>query len=110
MSGAMMKSTKPRCLVNSKHSLTVPKCMTVTSWCQESWRKKMSKSSLNTLTLTQTIDGLKKKTFSLKELYEAVNLAIEENTKLNVFITLDKDTLKKAEQANSLPLMGVPVA
>src|SRR3989344_3131057 len=111
MSGAMMKSTKPRCLVNSKHSLTVPKCMTVTSWCQESWRKKMSKSSLNTLTLTQTIEGLKQKTFSLQELYGAINQAIEQNNqKLNAYLTLDDKALAKAEKTTHLPLMGVPIA
>jgi len=71
----------------------------------------MSKSSLNTLTLTQTIEGLKQKTFSLQELYGAINQAIEQNNqKLNAYLTLDDKALAKAEKTTHLPLMGVPIA
>lgn len=68
-------------------------------------------SKLNTLTLRQTLDGLKKKEFSLTELYQSVDQAItKENKELNVYLTLDKEALKRAEKSNKFPLMGVPVA
>lgn len=68
-------------------------------------------AKLNTLTLRQTLDGLQKKAFSLAEVYSDVEAAIAaHNKKLNIYLTLEKDALKKAEKASDLPLMGVPVA
>jgi aspartyl-tRNA(Asn)/glutamyl-tRNA(Gln) amidotransferase subunit A len=71
----------------------------------------MSKTSLNSLTLKQTLDGLKSKDFSLTELYDSVNQAIKkDNQKFNIYVTLSQDPLQKAEKSSRLPLMGVPVA
>jgi aspartyl-tRNA(Asn)/glutamyl-tRNA(Gln) amidotransferase subunit A len=66
---------------------------------------------LNALTLRQTLDGLQKKEFSLSEVYADVEAAIAaDNKKLNVYLTLEKDGVKKGEEVSKLPLMGVPVA
>jgi len=68
-------------------------------------------SKLNTLTLQQTLTGLKQKEFSLAELYQATLEAIDEkNKELNIYLTLDDEVLKKAEKSSNLPLMGVPIA
>lgn len=67
--------------------------------------------SLNSLTLTQAIAGLKKKQFSLAELYQETFAAIKrDNERLNSFLTLDEKALEKAEQCADSSLMGVPIA
>ena len=54
---------------------------------------------LNTLTLAKTISLLKTKEVSHKELYDDVSAEIEKSNKsLNIFLALDKDAEKKAEE------------
>ena len=65
----------------------------------------------NTLTLKQTIDKLRRKEISLEELYRDTHKAIEDaNSKLNVYLSLDNLAIKKAEEASTKPLAGVPIA
>ncbi len=66
---------------------------------------------LNQLTLTQTIEGLKKNQFSLDELYQAVDQAIgKKNKKLNAYLTLNEKSLATAKKQSKKALMGVPIA
>jgi aspartyl-tRNA(Asn)/glutamyl-tRNA(Gln) amidotransferase subunit A len=66
---------------------------------------------LNELTLTKAISGLKEKQFSLEEIYADVNQSIsDQNEKLNVYLTLDDQAAKKAEQVGNNSLMGLPIA
>ncbi|HEX9817840.1 MAG TPA: amidase family protein [Patescibacteria group bacterium] len=68
-------------------------------------------SKLNNLTLQQTLNGLEKKEFSIADLYQDINRAItNQNKNLNVYLTLNKASLKLAKKSVDLPLMGVPVA
>ena len=68
-------------------------------------------SKLNTLTLQQTLDGLKQKKFSLVELYQDTLQAIKQvNSKLNIYLTFNDQALEQAKKAANLPLMGIPVA
>lgn len=66
---------------------------------------------LNKLTLTKTIQGLKNKKFSHRELYTDVQKSIEQqNNKLNVYLTLNDEALDTAEKLIETPLAGVPIA
>lgn len=72
-------------------------------------------STLHTLTLKQTLDGLTKKEFSADDVAKDVLTAIEkDNKKLNIFVTVNKDTEKEAKKAekpsNKLPISGIPLA
>ena len=52
---------------------------------------------LNKLTLTKTIQGLKNKKFSHRELYADVQKSIEQQNKdLNVYLTLNEKALDTA--------------
>lgn len=67
--------------------------------------------NLNTLTLRQAIEKLRRKEISLTELYRDTHKAIEDaNSKLNVYLSLDNQAISKAEKATSKPLAGVPIA
>ena len=66
---------------------------------------------LNKLTLAQTIEGLKNKKFSHRELYADVQKNIEEKNKsLNIYLTLNNQALDQAEKLLNTPLAGAPIA
>jgi len=66
---------------------------------------------LNTLTLTETIQKLKAKEISHAELYKDLHETIAENNeKYNIYLTLDNEAVKKAENLLSTPLAGTPIA
>jgi len=66
---------------------------------------------LNQLTLKQTITKLRAKEISLKELYADVFKEIEKiNSKLNIYLAIDKKAIEKAEKNIDKPLLGVPIA
>ncbi len=66
---------------------------------------------LNTLTLVDALDLLKRKEISLEELYRDITWAIEANNKdLNVYLTVNHKAIKEAEAAANLPLSGIPIA
>ena len=64
---------------------------------------------LNTLTLKQVIEMLRKKEISLSDLYKDIHEAIAvDNAKLNIYLALDPEALKKAQIVRESPLAGVP--
>lgn len=66
---------------------------------------------LNALTLTETIKKLKAKEFSHKELYLDIDKQIQQSNKtLNIYLSLDKQALQKAEKLLDTPLAGIPIA
>lgn len=66
---------------------------------------------LNELTLKKAIDLLDKKEISLKDVYKDINEKIEkDNKKLNIYLSLDKNAVKKAEKQKNKPLRGLPIA
>ena len=66
---------------------------------------------LNTLTLTEVITKLKAKEISHAELYKDIHEAIaDKNEKLNVYLSLDKEAVAKAEELLDTPLAGAPIA
>ncbi|MBP7740998.1 aspartyl/glutamyl-tRNA amidotransferase subunit A [Candidatus Woesebacteria bacterium] len=65
----------------------------------------------NKLTLKQSLDQLKNGDLKLEDLYHDVNQEIEkQNKKLNVYLTLENQTIEKANKNFDKPLMGVPIA
>ncbi len=80
------------------------KLMRGTLLCQELLMK-------NKLTLKQTLDQLKNNKLSIDDLYADINKSIvDQNKKLNIYLTLDDNALEKAKRAKNTPLMGVPIA
>ncbi|PIZ55851.1 Asp-tRNA(Asn)/Glu-tRNA(Gln) amidotransferase GatCAB subunit A [bacterium (Candidatus Torokbacteria) CG_4_10_14_0_2_um_filter_35_8] len=82
---------------------------------------KNSKNSLNSLTLSETHNGLRKKKFSSSELTQACLTQIEKfDDKIKAFVTVSKEeALKQADMADrkiakkedlDKPLLGIPVA
>jgi aspartyl-tRNA(Asn)/glutamyl-tRNA(Gln) amidotransferase subunit A len=65
---------------------------------------------LNTLTLKQTLDQLKEKKISLKEVYSDLRKSLSQNEKLNAYLTLNEEMETQAEERKNSPLAGVPVA
>jgi len=66
---------------------------------------------LNTLTLKKTLTLLEKKEISLDDLYHDLWKVYEEkNQLLNVYLSVDKDALKKAKENENKPLKGIPIA
>jgi aspartyl-tRNA(Asn)/glutamyl-tRNA(Gln) amidotransferase subunit A len=66
---------------------------------------------LNNLTLKQTLDKLKTKNISLEELYKDIFLQIESyNNKLNIYLSIDKNSLNEAKKNKDRKLAGVPIA
>lgn len=66
---------------------------------------------LNTLSLSEIIEKLKAKEISHAELYKDIHEAIaEKNEKLNVYLTLDNESVAKAEKLLDTPLAGAPIA
>ncbi len=66
---------------------------------------------LNTLTLKKALTLLEKKEISLDDLYRDLWKAYEEkNQSLNVYLSVDKDALKKAKENENKPLRGIPIA
>jgi aspartyl-tRNA(Asn)/glutamyl-tRNA(Gln) amidotransferase subunit A len=66
---------------------------------------------LNKLTLAETIKKLKAKEFSHKELYLDIEKQIQESNKTcNIYLSLDKQALQKAEKLLDTPLAGAPIA
>lgn len=66
---------------------------------------------LNELTLTQAIDKLTSKQISHAELYQDIHDEIaQKNEELNIYLSLDRDAVKKAEKLIRTPLAGAPIA
>lgn len=66
---------------------------------------------LSRLTLKGALDGLEKNKFSLEEIYSGVVAQTEaNNSKLNVYLTLNKNAKKDAEAVVDKPLKGLPIA
>jgi aspartyl-tRNA(Asn)/glutamyl-tRNA(Gln) amidotransferase subunit A len=66
---------------------------------------------LNTLTLVETIKKLKAKEISHRELFQDIDNEIQKsNKKFNIYLSLDKQALQKAEKLLNAPLAGVPIA
>ncbi|GIW64472.1 MAG: hypothetical protein KatS3mg092_0405 [Patescibacteria group bacterium] len=66
---------------------------------------------LNTLTLKKALTLLEKKEISLDDLYHDLWKVYEEkNQLLNVYLSVDKDALKKAKENENKPLKGIPIA
>jgi aspartyl-tRNA(Asn)/glutamyl-tRNA(Gln) amidotransferase subunit A len=66
---------------------------------------------LNKLTLRQSIDKLKNKEISIRDLYADVEKAIEEkNSSLNVYLSQDLEARQKGEKLLDKPLAGLPFA
>jgi len=66
---------------------------------------------LNRLTLTKALTLLKKKEISLSELYKDIHEVIEEdNSKYNIYLSIDNEAIRKAELAKDKPLAGIPIA
>lgn len=66
---------------------------------------------LNTLTLTKTIELLKKKEISLDDLYTDTQEAVsEKNKELNVYLAMNEEAFEDAKHRVDLPLAGVPIA
>lgn len=72
-------------------------------------------SSLNSLTLKKTVEGLIKKEFSANDVLKDVSEAIKkDNSKLNIFVTINEkaneETTKSALPSHKKPLAGIPIA
>ena len=66
---------------------------------------------LNTLTLTQAIDMLRRKEISHSDLYRDIHEAIaQQNSRFNIYLALDNEAVRKAEKNLQAPLAGVPIA
>ncbi|MDQ3008244.1 MAG: aspartyl/glutamyl-tRNA amidotransferase subunit A [bacterium] len=66
---------------------------------------------LNTLTLTQAIQGLKKKDFSSVELAAAVTQSITDgNTELNIYLNTSDVLSEEVIASHDTPLAGAPIA
>jgi aspartyl-tRNA(Asn)/glutamyl-tRNA(Gln) amidotransferase subunit A len=66
---------------------------------------------LNELTLKESIDALDKKEITLEEIYHDVDAAYQENNKkLNIYLNVDHDALKKAKTNQTKALRGLPIA
>ena len=66
---------------------------------------------LNTLTLVETIKKLKAKEISHRELFQDIDTEIQKsNKKFNIYLSLDKQALQKAEKLLDTPLAGIPIA
>jgi len=76
------------------------------------YQESLKKNNMNnTLTLKQTIDKLKAKELTHKQLYKDLNNCIDtQNKKLNIYLTIDKNAQKKSEELLDTPLYGVPIA
>jgi len=67
--------------------------------------------NLHKLTLKEAIKKLKSKEISHKELYTDVENEIQKkNAELNIYLSLDKEAVSKAEKLLDTPLAGVPIA
>lgn len=70
-----------------------------------------SAATLNQQTLKATLDGLGQKAFSLDELYQAVDQAVEaNNATLNAYLALNTTAVEQAKNVEQQPLAGVPIA
>lgn len=66
---------------------------------------------LNKLTLKQALDKLEKNEITLSDLYKDLDNAVsQDNNKLNIYLTLNKEALAQAEAQQDTPLRGVPIA
>jgi aspartyl-tRNA(Asn)/glutamyl-tRNA(Gln) amidotransferase subunit A len=66
---------------------------------------------LNELTLKKAVELIDKKEISLKDIYYDVNEAIKkDNKKLNIYLSLNKETEEEAEKQKGNPLRGLPIA
>lgn len=71
----------------------------------------MKSKGLHTLTLKSAIDKIEKKEISLDEVYRDVNAVVKENnTELNVYLTLNKKAIEDSKEASTKPLHGLPIA
>ena len=65
---------------------------------------------LNQLTLTDAIKGLKRKKFSLAEIYADINETIKATAKLNIYLSLNDQAKNQADTRSNRPLAGLPIA
>jgi len=66
---------------------------------------------LNTLTLKQAIEKLKKKEISIDDLYRDVEKTIEEkDSAVHAFLSFDKEAKTKAQSLLDTPMAGIPIA
>lgn len=66
---------------------------------------------LNELTLKKSLELLEKKEISLAEIYRDIDGAIgKKNKELNIYLSLDKNALEKAQKEFDKPFKGVPFA
>lgn len=65
---------------------------------------------LNTLTLADVIEKLKRKEISHQELYTDLHKAYGQNEKLNVFLTMNDSAQAESEKLLETALAGVPLA
>lgn len=67
--------------------------------------------NLNSITLKTALDGLKSKTFSLAEIYQATDHAVLVNNKnLNAYLVLNHKASVQASKNANKPLAGLPIA
>jgi len=65
----------------------------------------------NELTLKKAINLLEKKEISIDEVYNDTFAAIEaKNKELNIYLSIEKQALKKAKKQEDKPLRGLPIA
>jgi aspartyl-tRNA(Asn)/glutamyl-tRNA(Gln) amidotransferase subunit A len=65
---------------------------------------------LNTLTLKQALDKLDKKEISLSEIYADVRASLNQNEKLNVYLTLNEKMEQDGQLGAGKALKGLPIA
>lgn len=66
---------------------------------------------LQTLTLAQALEKLKRKEISLRDIWADVQSSIDtQNTKLNAYLTLNTTAETDSQAAAKLPLAGLPIA
>lgn len=67
--------------------------------------------SLNELTLSQSLKLLKINKISITDLYQEIEKQIAKlNSKLNIYLSIDKESLKKAKNKENTNLKGLPIA
>jgi aspartyl-tRNA(Asn)/glutamyl-tRNA(Gln) amidotransferase subunit A len=65
---------------------------------------------LNTLTLTEYLNGVAQKSFTPQDVVQAVQKATAANKDLNIYLTENESVVTDSAAANTLPLAGVPLA
>lgn len=69
------------------------------------------KNDITRLTLAETLKEIEKKSFSVKDVHTAYHQAIQEKNKsLNIYLSVDANSSKKASKVSKTPLKGLPIA